>query len=256
MVNLFEALSRMEVQLAALIEGSLARVFPELENRQTFAHRLVYALQAQIETDSFGGHHAPHTITLHASPPIADYLKTNPGVIDELADQIETAAAEAHITFDEPPVMHIITDPTLPSEEIEFSFDQHATRPGTTAVLPTEPGGRSQSVPANAYLIIEGAQVYNLNQPVTNLGRHADNHIVVNDRRVSRQHAQIRISLDRFTIFDLQSTGGTFVNGDRIHHAVLQPGDVISLAGVLIVFGQDATLDLDQTEEYRPTPGE
>ena len=43
----------------------------------------------------------------------------------------------------------------------------------------------------------------------------------------------------RFVLFDLNSTGGTFVNGQRTSQTVLYPGDVISLAGVALIFGQD-----------------
>jgi len=67
-----------------------------------------------------------------------------------------------------------------------------------------------------------------------------DNQLVVDDPRVSRYHAQIRYVRSHFTIFDLNSTGGTFVNGQRTTQSVLYPGDVISLAGMPIVFGQDS----------------
>jgi len=62
---------------------------------------------------------------------------------------------------------------------------------------------------------------------------------VINDRRVSRQHAQIRAINGNFVLFDLNSSGGTFVNGDRINQRGLHPGDVISLAGVPLVYGQE-----------------
>jgi pSer/pThr/pTyr-binding forkhead associated (FHA) protein len=40
-------------------------------------------------------------------------------------------------------------------------------------------------------------------------------------------------------LFDLNSSGGTFVNGQRIDQSILYPGDVVSLAGVTLIFGQD-----------------
>jgi pSer/pThr/pTyr-binding forkhead associated (FHA) protein len=53
-------------------------------------------------------------------------------------------------------------------------------------------------------------------------------------------------------LFDLNSNGGTFVNGQRTNQSVLHPGDVISLAGVSLIFGQDLTashnLNEGQTE--------
>jgi pSer/pThr/pTyr-binding forkhead associated (FHA) protein len=49
----------------------------------------------------------------------------------------------------------------------------------------------------------------------------------------------LRIVRERFVLFDLNSSGGTFVNGQRAEQSVLYPGDVISLAGVTLIFGQD-----------------
>ena len=62
---------------------------------------------------------------------------------------------------------------------------------------------------------------------------------MIDDPRISRSHAQLRAIKGRFVIFDLNSTGGTFVNAQRTSQSVLYPGDVISLAGVPLVFGQD-----------------
>ncbi len=58
-------------------------------------------------------------------------------------------------------------------------------------------------------------------------------------RAVSRAHAQLRLVKDHFVLFDLNSSGGTFVNGERTNQSVLYPGDVISLAGITLIFGQD-----------------
>ena len=61
----------------------------------------------------------------------------------------------------------------------------------------------------------------------------------IDDPRVSRNHAQLRAIKGRYVVFDLNSTGGTFINGRRASQGVLYPGDVISLAGVMLIFGQD-----------------
>jgi pSer/pThr/pTyr-binding forkhead associated (FHA) protein len=105
--------------------------------------------------------------------------------------------------------------------------------------------GDSESIPANAFLILDGAQVYPLTQGVVNIGRRPDNHLVFEDGRVSRVHAQLRAIKGHFVIFDLDSSGGTFVNGSRTGQATLFPGDVISLAGVNLVYGQEAGFNSD-----------
>jgi pSer/pThr/pTyr-binding forkhead associated (FHA) protein len=66
-----------------------------------------------------------------------------------------------------------------------------------------------------------------------------DNHIILEDPRVSRSHAQIKVVNDSFVIFDMNSTGGTFVNGELTSQSVLYPGDVVSLAGVVFIFSQE-----------------
>lgn len=97
----------------------------------------------------------------------------------------------------------------------------------------------AEIIPENSFLIVEGVKIYPLTLPVVNIGRRLDNQLVIDDPRVSRNHAQLRAIKGRFVVFDLNSTGGTFVNGQRTSQTVLYPGDVISLAGVALVFGQD-----------------
>ena len=95
----------------------------------------------------------------------------------------------------------------------------------------------NQPIPKNAFLIVEGDQVFSLDRALINIGRRSDNQLVIDDPRVSRAHAQVRVIAGQFVLFDLQSKGGTSVNGRRIERAVLSPGDVISLAGVPLLFG-------------------
>ncbi|HYN88848.1 MAG TPA: FHA domain-containing protein, partial [Ardenticatenaceae bacterium] len=51
---------------------------------------------------------------------------------------------------------------------------------------------------------------------LTAIGRWPDNDVVLPDRTVSRHHAQIRKVGTQFLLEDLESTNGTFVNGERI----------------------------------------
>lgn len=251
-MNLVEALTRMEFRLQNLVEGSLARIFPQALTGLTFSHQLIQSLQNQVHTDETGRFNAPHTIVLFTDPMQEKVIRTYAGILDELSEQIEAAAIESGIHFNEPPVLLVKPDALLAPGTLKFQFESTTARPGTTDILPTVPGTHRTSIPQNAYLIVSGDQLIPLTQSVTNLGRREDNHIVINDRRVSRRHAQIRLSDNRYAIFDLQSSGGTFVNGQRVHHSPLRPGDVISLAGALIVFGMETVEELGKTQEYRP----
>jgi pSer/pThr/pTyr-binding forkhead associated (FHA) protein len=95
------------------------------------------------------------------------------------------------------------------------------------------------SIPPNAFFVMEGGKVYPLVKAVINIGRMLDNHIVIDDPRVSRSHAQLRAIQGHFVLFDLNSTSGTFVNGHRISETIIYPHDAISLGGIVLTFHQD-----------------
>ncbi len=72
-----------------------------------------------------------------------------------------------------------------------------------------------------------GQQTYRIDKPVVNIGRQLTNDIIVEDKRVSRNHAQIKYQPDgQFAIFDLGSTNGITINNvphQRQH--ILRTGD-------------------------------
>lgn len=86
-------------------------------------------------------------------------------------------------------------------------------------------------------LLGDDGQLYPLNQSVVELGREPSCQIVLNDHRISRHHAEIRQQTDSYILADLNSSNGTFLNGQRlVNPATLQPGDVISLGGFNLRF--------------------
>ena len=98
------------------------------------------------------------------------------------------------------------------------------------------------SIPENAFLVIRGTRSVPLTQNIIKIGRHHDNTIVIDDPRISRHHVELRAINGHFDIFDLKSTGGTYVNGMRADQAILYHGDHISLAGVELLFTQSEPL--------------
>lgn len=73
-------------------------------------------------------------------------------------------------------------------------------------------------------------QSYELNKDIVTLGRDITNDIVINDPEVSRHHMRLTRGAGGFTIEDLGSTNGTFINGQRLTGArPLRPGDMVGL---------------------------
>ncbi|MEK6405661.1 MAG: HD domain-containing phosphohydrolase [Acidobacteriota bacterium] len=61
------------------------------------------------------------------------------------------------------------------------------------------------------------------------IGRHEDNDIVLDNPYISRYHAEIISEGSRHLIRDLESTSGTFANGERITQRRLKDGDCVRL---------------------------
>jgi pSer/pThr/pTyr-binding forkhead associated (FHA) protein len=65
--------------------------------------------------------------------------------------------------------------------------------------------------------------------PLTCLGRDPGAQLVLTTPRASRKHAEIRIAGSDVSVTDLGSANGTRINGHRITHAGLRPGDVVEI---------------------------
>jgi Nif-specific regulatory protein len=68
------------------------------------------------------------------------------------------------------------------------------------------------------------------------VGRHEPNGIMLDDAKVSRQHASFTSVKGRWSVRDLGSTHGTFVNGARVTTRELSDGDRVQVGQVLLAF--------------------
>lgn len=77
---------------------------------------------------------------------------------------------------------------------------------------------------------------YLLDQSVTTLGRHPESDIFLDDITVSRRHAEIRRSGEGYTVCDVGSLNGTYLNRERIDESVLADGDLLQVGKFKLMF--------------------
>ena len=68
------------------------------------------------------------------------------------------------------------------------------------------------------------------------LGRHPDSDVFLDDITVSRRHVEIQPGEDVFTLRDVGSLNGTYVNRERVEQAELRSGDEIQIGKFKLVF--------------------
>jgi len=68
------------------------------------------------------------------------------------------------------------------------------------------------------------------------IGRTPDNDIVLDNRGVSRRHAQIEFGENQAVIIDNESLNGTFVNSRRVSEEILKDNDTINIGKYALVF--------------------
>src|SRR5579864_8111278 len=81
-----------------------------------------------------------------------------------------------------------------------------------------------------------------LEKTLTTIGRSSMNDIALSDKSLSRRHVRFLREGDGFSVEDLGSRNGTFVNGEKLlAPRRLREGDRIALGVYTITFDRDAT---------------
>jgi pSer/pThr/pTyr-binding forkhead associated (FHA) protein len=80
------------------------------------------------------------------------------------------------------------------------------------------------------------ATVYELTQEYTHVGRSANNEIPLPYPSISNRHCIIVHSGPDIVLRDLNSSNGTYVNGEIISEVILRPGDMIQMGSVIMKF--------------------
>jgi hypothetical protein len=110
------------------------------------------------------------------------------------------------------------------------------------------PGRVAGSLPPGMALLVvrrgpnAGAR-FLLDHDVTTSGRHPDSDIFLDDVTVSRRHAEFHRGPGGFTVRDVGSLNGTYVNRERVESATLGNSDEVQIGKFRLVFIAGPRLD-------------
>lgn len=98
------------------------------------------------------------------------------------------------------------------------------------------------------------------------IGRSADSTIILDEASISGGHAEFVESKGTYLLRDLDSTNGTFVNGEPASDTPLKHGDTIAFGSVLATFEfdtappareeEEAAMNIHEAEEITATIGD
>lgn len=217
-------------------EARLQRHTAELADAQALKERFVGAFLTPEELEQVPPAKAapPPVQSTPPSPTPAPVLPTPPELelAEVLPPQPTFVAADATVAAAAEPI-----PPPPPAL---------ATPPDLTVVASRPPGSTTE---VGATIVIRGPALvaqgedgllaeYPLSLEVTTIGRSPDNDIRIAKSAVSRKHAKVVFGPQGYTVIDLGSENGTFVNGERITERLLKHGDTLQIGPTEFVFNE------------------
>ena len=245
-------IERFEALAERLVEGTFIRLFAgRLRPLEVVTH-LVRAMEDHQALSPDGIPQAPTHYWVYLNPDDCVALATERQALEiELAHDVTELAAQSGLEIQVTPSVRLLPDENVAAHQVRVDarwmpgeasgeVKEESTREMEPDEDKDEVEDESAAIPpGRPFLIIQGQRHVNLVHPVVSVGRSLDNDIIVDDPRVSRRHAQLRRRYGRYVLYDLSSSGGTKINGYPIEECVLHSGDVISFAGVQVIYGED-----------------
>ena len=247
-------LDKIEEKLKHIFENSLLTVsFNQLH--QHLVKDLSNIIIKVHQVDDDGNIIAPNDFIIYLSDDMVQSINKQSELVGDLSKTLQELISDTGIITLVPITISFNTDPDLGHNDykLEYSFSNSAVENTSVFEYKNQVDEIKESIPPiNAYLIFDD-QINPITEPVFNIGRGDGNDLIIENRFISRAHAQIRYINNGYVIFDLNSTGGTYINGKRIKQYNLKPGDVISLSKTDIVFGIENESTLADTSKYLAT---
>ena len=213
-------LQQFERRLERLVEGVFAKAFRSGLQPVEVGRRLTREMDLH-RTHGVRGLVAPNSFEIALAPP--DHQRFEPfadTLVRDLGEMARQHARDEGYTF-------------LGPVEITLETDQSLT-PGMFLVSGEVREGRGGG-PVGSLLLADGTRIALGDEPVT-IGRLPDCDVVLEDRNISRRHAEVRRIPNGFVVVDLDSTNGTRVNGANVKERRLEDGDEITLGSSKIRF--------------------
>ena len=232
-------IDRLEAQMEALIEGLFTRLFQPTTTLRDLAILLlrVMADKAIMPTPDDPRPIAPDAFIIILHPDDLDRLRQqSPDYLERFQELLVALANETGYRLLRAPSIDFrpgeLGDDPAPRVLAEHS---HAAL-GETKAAPAITTGLPRPAIQAPLLVFEDDRAIELENLVITIGREADNDIVLDDAYVSRFHLQLRKQFGRYTLFDLQSRGGTRVNNTAVSEHVLQSGDRIQIGHTCLTY--------------------
>ncbi len=194
-------LARFERACATAVESAFARLFPSDLEPSHVGRKLVATMHAD-PSDTY-------LVRVHPSD-FARFGEDRPFLEERWSSLLRETAASLGVAGAPHVVLHEDPHVTAGSVVTEAVFDDAIDR----LVLVVDDRGTLRR-----YTLVERLTI----------GRAAHNDIVLDDPRVSREHAVVWADADGYGIQDRRSANGTRLNGAPIAHAVLAAGDALIL---------------------------
>jgi serine/threonine protein kinase len=111
------------------------------------------------------------------------------------------------------------------------ALEEYNLRPGYTPTIRPIPALAANAAAAHRWQLVhvkpEANEKHSLEGDSIMVGRDRTCSVVLAHPAVSRRHARITMNGGSYTLEDLKSANGTYVNNTRVDKAVLKPGDVV-----------------------------
>ena len=245
--------SSIESFLERLFEAPIGRLFGARMQPVAIARRIERAMDTN-KTFTDDGVLVPNHYEVHLNPAdqalFESYLSR---LEDDLAHGVLTRARRERYSLVARPRVAIVPDDATRRGDIRVAANllddrgqalrrnrREPAGPETRVFATARPEAERAAAPARAYLLVStggGRQVrFDLDGPLISIGRGSDNDLILDDPQVSRHHCQLKRQHGAYSLADVGSSNGSYVNGQRVSEIALGPGDVIELGGTRIEF--------------------